>query len=79
MIPYGPKNILRPVRIGKGAWIGLQVLILPGVDIGEGSVIAAGSVVRNTVPPFSIVKPSYSVAQPLGVEKCLGNYYRALP
>lgn len=44
----------RPVRIGRGAWIGTRVIILPGVHIGEGSVIGAGSIVTRDVPPFSI-------------------------
>jgi acetyltransferase-like isoleucine patch superfamily enzyme len=34
-----------PIRIGRGCWIGFNSTILPGVTIGEGSVIAAGSVV----------------------------------
>jgi maltose O-acetyltransferase len=45
----------RPVRIGRDVWIGTRVIILPGVHIGEGSVIGAGSIVTKDVPPFSIV------------------------
>ncbi|HET6818022.1 MAG TPA: acyltransferase [Mycobacteriales bacterium] len=37
----------RPVVIGAGTWIGARVVILPGVTIGEGCVIAAGSVVTS--------------------------------
>lgn len=40
-----------PVVIGSGAWIGARVTILPGVSIGEGAVIAAGSVVTTDCPP----------------------------
>ena len=43
-----------PVRIKKGAWIGLHSIVLGGVTIGEGSVIAAGSVVTKNVPDFAL-------------------------
>ncbi|WP_062018159.1 DapH/DapD/GlmU-related protein [Aureimonas sp. AU4] len=39
-----------PVTVGDGAWIGTRVTILPGVSIGRGAVIAAGSVVLRSVP-----------------------------
>lgn len=40
-----------PVIIKNGARIGVHVVILPGVTIGENSVIAAGAVVANDIPP----------------------------
>ena len=45
----------QPITIGDDVWIGANVTILPGVDIGSGSVIAAGSVVNRDVPAFAIV------------------------
>lgn len=42
------------VSIGPGAWLGAHVVVLPGVNIGEGAVIGAGSVVTGDVPPFAI-------------------------
>ncbi|RMI37235.1 maltose acetyltransferase domain-containing protein [Streptomyces triticirhizae] len=39
-----------PVRIGNDVWIGANVVVLPGVTIGDGSVIGAGSVVTKDVP-----------------------------
>lgn len=42
------------VTIGEDCWIGSNSTILPGAVIGDGAVIAAGSVVRGTVPPFTI-------------------------
>lgn len=42
---------LGPVVIKKNAWIAIGVIILPGVTIGEGSIIASGSVVTKDVPP----------------------------
>lgn len=43
-----------PISIGKDVWIGRGCCILPGVTIGEGSVIGANSVVTNDIPAFSI-------------------------
>lgn len=45
----------RAVRIGRGAWIGFDSCILPGVSIGEGAVIGARSVVASHVEPFTIM------------------------
>lgn len=42
---------LSPVHIKKNAWIAIGVIILPGVTIGEGSIVASGSVVTEDVPP----------------------------
>jgi acetyltransferase-like isoleucine patch superfamily enzyme len=43
-----------PVRIGDGAWIGENVVIMPGVTIGAGAVVAANAVVRSDVPDRSL-------------------------
>ncbi len=43
-----------PVKIGKNVWIGSDCTILPGVEIGDGAVIGAGSVVTKNVPANSI-------------------------
>ena len=43
-----------PVKIGKNVWIGSECTILPGVEIGNGAVIGAGSVVTKNVPANSI-------------------------
>lgn len=46
---------IKPVRIEAWADIGTNATILPGVTIGRGSIVGAGSVVTKSVPPFSIV------------------------
>ena len=43
------------IRIGDKAWIGFNSIILKGVTIGEGAVIAAGSIVIHDVPEWSVV------------------------
>ncbi|NIV37749.1 MAG: hypothetical protein GWN58_52550 [Anaerolineae bacterium] len=42
-------------RIGNDVWIGTQAVILPGVQIGEGAVVAAGAVVASDVPAYAVV------------------------
>lgn len=44
-----------PVRIGARVWIGYRAILMPGITVGEGAVIAAGSVVTRDVQPFEIV------------------------
>lgn len=46
--------LMSPVIIEKNVWIGANCTILRGTHIGEGSVIAAGSVVKGEVPPQSV-------------------------
>jgi len=44
-----------PIRIGNDVWIGGSCVILPGVEIGDNSIVAAGSVVTKNVPANTIV------------------------
>jgi len=44
-----------PVRIDDYAWICSRSIIMPGVTVGEGAVVASGAVVTKDVPPYSIV------------------------
>lgn len=64
----------KPIKIGNNAWIGARSIILPGVEIGENSVIAAGSVVTKSVP-----KNCLAAGVPAKVSKylkCSDNYIR---
>ena len=44
-----------PIVIEDNVWIGINVTILKGVTIGEGSIVAAGAVVTKDIPPHSLV------------------------
>jgi maltose O-acetyltransferase len=57
-----------PVMIRSGAYIGANVTILQGVEIGRGSIVGAGAVVTRSVPPESVV-----VGVPARVVKSLGS------
>lgn len=48
-------EIFKPVHIGINVWIGSRALILKGITIGDGAVVAAGSVVTRDVPAKTIV------------------------
>jgi acetyltransferase-like isoleucine patch superfamily enzyme len=46
---------VKPVHIGRNVWIGRAAIVLPGVSIGDHSVVAAGSVVTRSVPEGALV------------------------
>ena len=48
------QGIAKPVVIENDVWIGGNVVILPGVTIGQGSIVGAGAVVTKDIPPFSL-------------------------
>lgn len=48
-------GIVRPISIGKRCFIGGSSMIMPGVTVGDESIVAAGAVVFDDVPPRSIV------------------------
>jgi maltose O-acetyltransferase len=50
----GP-TISAPITVEDGCWIGAGSILLPGVTVGRGAVVAAGSVVTRDVPPDSLV------------------------
>lgn len=45
----------QPVIIGSDVWIGGHVIILPGIQIGDGAIIGAGSVVTKNIAPYTVV------------------------
>lgn len=59
-LTHDPQNpdficIEKPVAIMDHAWIGTRAIILPGVTVGEGAVVAAGAIVSKDVAPYTIV------------------------
>ena len=58
----------RPIRIGSDVWIGGGAVILPGVTIGDRSVVGAGSVVAHSVPADCV-----AVGNPARVVRTLGS------
>lgn len=53
----------RPVVIGNDVWIGGHVIILPGVHVGDGAILAAGAVVVKDVPAYAIVAGNPAVVK----------------
>jgi acetyltransferase-like isoleucine patch superfamily enzyme len=70
----------KPVVLESDIWIGTGAIILKGVTIGKGSIVAAGTLVINNVPPYSIVggvpakviKARFSPEEIIEHEKMLG-------
>ena len=54
-VPMDNIAFQRKVKIGNNVWIGVRSIILSGVNIGDGAVIAAGSVVTKSVPKCAVV------------------------
>jgi len=55
----------KPIRIGRNVWIGFDSVVLPGVTIGDGSIVGARSVLTHDVPPFTVVagNPARAIRQ----------------
>jgi chloramphenicol O-acetyltransferase type B len=60
-IPYDETEITKDVIIEDFVWLGSRVTILPGVKIGEGAIIQAGSVVVKDIPKYAIAGGSPAV------------------
>ena len=55
VVPYDGKVLLKPVTICMNVWIGGDVIVAPGVRIGEGAVVGVGAVVVRDVPALAVV------------------------
>jgi len=54
-LPYDKARVRRPIVIHDNVWLGRNVMVRGGVTIGEGAVVAMGSVVTRDVPPLAVV------------------------
>jgi acetyltransferase-like isoleucine patch superfamily enzyme len=55
------KGKTKPIVIEDNVWIGANTFVLPGVTIGEGSVIGAGSIVASNIPSYSFARGNPAV------------------
>lgn len=55
MLPYDDKYLVKDEKIGENVWMGSDVTILAGIEIGEGAVIGTCSVVTKSVPALVII------------------------
>jgi acetyltransferase-like isoleucine patch superfamily enzyme len=60
----GQTRIAR-VSVGKRAYVGVGAILLPGTNIGEDSVVAAGAIVRGDIPPHSLVTGNSGQVSPV--------------
>ena len=60
-----------PVRIGRNCWLGAGVIVMPGITIGDNSVIGAGSVVTRDIPANVV-----AVGKPCRVLRPISEHYR---
>lgn len=49
-------SYVAPVIVRKNAWIALNVTLMPGVEVGEGAIVSAGSIVSKDIPPFTVAQ-----------------------
>lgn len=54
-VPKSNVSVELPVEIGNDVWIGARSMIMGGIEIGDGAVIAAGAVVTKDVPSYAVV------------------------
>jgi acetyltransferase-like isoleucine patch superfamily enzyme len=67
-IGFGSQRMLaytdaKPIIVEDGVWVGMQSLILPGVTLGHGSIVSAGAVVSENVPPDVLVSGNPAVVR----------------
>lgn len=68
-VPIRSQGWIRdPVKIGNNVWIGTAAILLPGITIGDHSVVGAGAVVTKDVPQYSV-----SVGNPARIIKSINN------
>ncbi|HWQ90718.1 MAG TPA: acyltransferase [Clostridia bacterium] len=64
MVPYDNVELLRPVVLHNNVWLGQRCIIMPGVELGEGVIVATGAVVTKSYSSGTIV--GGNPAKPIG-------------
>ena len=54
LVPFDEINFSYPIKVGDAVWIGCRCIVLGGIEIGDGAIIAAGSVLTKSVPECAI-------------------------
>ncbi len=49
------KHVIAQVKIGNDVWIGTHAVLMPGISVGDGAIIAAGAIVTKNVPAYAVV------------------------
>lgn len=62
-IVFSGRGFLKETVIGDDVWIGAHTLIMTGVHIGNGAIVAAGSVISKDIPPYAIMGGAKSLYQ----------------
>lgn len=64
------RGLYTHTRIGRNCFVGARSIVLPGVSVGDGSIVAAGAVVTRDVPPGSVVagNPARVIRSDIGAE-----------
>lgn len=70
------RGVYRDTYVGRHCFIGARSIVMPGVRVGDGSIVAAGSIVTQDVPPRSIVAGNPAVVIRSDIE--VGPYGRFL-
>lgn len=50
------ESYVAPIIVHRHAWIALNVTLMPGVEVGEGAIVSAGSIVSKDIPPFTVAQ-----------------------
>jgi len=74
---HGFDLVTKPINVAHGSWIAAQAFIGPGVSIGQGSMICAGSVVTGNVPPRTMARGNPAVLTAVdqnGEQPCVSSF-----
>lgn len=79
-IIFSGRGVVKETHIGKDCWIGAYSIIMCGVKIGDGSIVAAGSVVTKDVEPYSIYGgvPARKIKDRFACEEDRANHERQI-